>query len=232
MKKCFIDYRTSEKEIEKLKYLNLEIIKIPLNKNLYTAINGHPDIQLNIVTNNTLIVHKDFDISLLGNISKLNIITSINTLKEKYPNNIFLNAVTLKDFFIHNLKFTDKKLLDMVKEKTLINVKQGYTRCSCAIISENALITSDINIYNTLKKYPDLDVLGVPTGDILLPGLNYGFIGGCCGLVSQDILAFYGNLKYHSYGNDIKKFLFKHNVKPLYLSDERLIDRGSILTLL
>lgn len=232
MKKCFIDYRTSEKEIEKLKYLNLEIIKIPLNKNLYTAINGHPDIQLNILNNNTLIVSKDFDTSFLGDLSKLNIITSINTLKEKYPNNIFLNAVTLKDFFIHNLKFTDKKLLDMVKEKILIHVKQGYTKCSCAIVSEKALITSDINIYNTLKKYSDLDVLGVTAGDILLPGLNYGFIGGCCGLVSQDILAFYGNLKYHSYGNDIKEFLFKHNVKPLYLSDEKLIDRGSILTLI
>ncbi len=52
---------------------------------------------------------------------------------------------------IHNLKFTDDNLLSYEKHKILINVKQGYTKCSCLPVSKNALITSDVGIYNTLK---------------------------------------------------------------------------------
>ena len=30
-------------------------------------------------------------------------------------------------------------------------------------------------------------------------------------------MAFFGHLDYFKYGNEIKEFLFKHNVKPVYL---------------
>lgn len=231
MKKCFVDYRISPEEFEKLSKENIEIIKVSSSPKLYSAISGHPDIQINIINKNKIMVHKDFPLSSLPKNSDLEIVFANNALESTYPNNIFLNAVNLKDFFIHNLKFTDKNLLNEVSDKTLVNVKQGYTKCSCAVVSHNAIITSDVGIYNVLKKYP-IDVLGIPSGDILLPELNYGFIGGCCGLISPDTLAFFGNLKHHSYGKDIEKFLIKHHVKPLYLSEENLIDRGSILTLI
>ncbi|MPQ42639.1 DUF6873 family GME fold protein [Clostridium tarantellae] len=232
MKTCFVDYRINKKEEHILSSNNLKIIKVNKNPYLYDAINGHPDIQINILNNKNLIIAKN---SLLNktliNSKDLKIINSKSELKEKYPNNIFLNAVNLKNFFIHNLKYTDENLLNEVKEKTLINVKQGYTKCSCAIVNDNALMTSDIGIFNSLKPYP-IDILYIPTGDITLLGLDYGFIGGTCGLISKDSMAFFGNLKYHSFGNDVIKFLHKHNVKPIFLSNNKLIDRGSILTLL
>ena len=46
---AFIDYRTSNEEINSLKNLNIDVIKVPCNNNLYPAINGHVDIQLNIL---------------------------------------------------------------------------------------------------------------------------------------------------------------------------------------
>lgn len=235
MNKCFIDYRTSLEELENLSKENIEIIKIPQSKNVYEAINGHPDIQLNIISNDKIIVHEEFFDILKNNSSlmssNLNIIKAKESLKNTYPYDISLNAVNLKDFFIHNLKFTDKNLLDLTKDKTLINVKQGYTKCSCAVINDKAIITSDIGIYNELKKYP-IDVLGISARDISLPLLNYGFIGGTCGLISNDTIAFFGNLNLHSYGKDIEKFLIKHHVKPIFLSNKPLTDRGSILTLI
>lgn len=231
MNKCFIDYRTSKEELENLLKENLDVIKVLPSKNLYNAIDGHPDIQLNIISNNEIIVHDELYKILENTLdSKINIIKAKNHLKNTYPYDISLNAVNLKDFFIHNLKYTDKHLLDEVKNKNLINVKQGYTKCSCSVISDNAIITSDVGIYNELKKYP-IDVLGISAKDILLPHLNYGFIGGTCGLINENTIAFFGDYNLHPYGLDIKKFLIKHDVKPLFLSHKPLIDRGSILTL-
>ncbi len=227
----FVDYRLTEKQMHLLSNEGLNIIKIPKSNNLYDAISGHPDIQLNIINSKKIILAKNSNLSLeILNKHHIEFEYSSKELEEKYPKNIFLNAVNLKNFFIHNLKFTDKNLLKHVSDKELINIKQGYSKCSIAIVNNNALITSDLGIYNALKKYP-IDILLIPAGDIVLPGLSYGFIGGTCGLISEDKMAFFGNLKNHSYGNDIKNFLFKHNVEPIYLDEGKLIDRGSILTL-
>ena len=46
---CFVDYRTLIDEINSLKKLNYDVIKIPTDNNLYEAIDGHADIQLNIL---------------------------------------------------------------------------------------------------------------------------------------------------------------------------------------
>ena len=50
MRTCFVDYRISQLEEKKLKDLNLNIIKVPKHPKLYDAIDGHPDIQINIQT--------------------------------------------------------------------------------------------------------------------------------------------------------------------------------------
>jgi len=71
----------------------------------------------------------------------------------------------------------------------------------------------------------------LPPGDIELPGLNYGFIGGSCGLLDEKYLVFYGNLKNYKYGSEVLAFLDKYNITPIYLSDSNLIDRGSIFFL-
>ena len=66
---------------------------------------------------------------------------------------------------IHNLNFTDKKILDYCKDKKTINVKQGYTKCSILPVKEKAIITNDKGIYDTLKN-EDFDILLLPFGDI------------------------------------------------------------------
>ncbi|GFP76774.1 DUF6873 family GME fold protein [Clostridium fungisolvens] len=230
MNYCFVDYRILPEEEKNLRSLNVAIIKVPRCKNLYTAIDGHPDIQLNILDNNTVLVHKDITENFIEELKNtgLNPIFSHKCLSKKYPEDIILNAVNLKDTFIHNIKFTDKMLLKYIEHKRLINVTQGYTKCSCAVVSERAIITSDIKIHNELISN-GFDVLLLPPGHIDLPGLNYGFIGGTCGLLSEKELVFYGNLKNYKYGELVIDFLNKHQVKPIFLSDTPLVDRGSLL---
>ena len=231
---CFIDYRTTEKEKDLLNSLNLNIVEIPKCNDVYEAINGHVDIQLNILDKKSkkIIINRNIDENFKKKLSDLNItyIESEESLKSTYPNNIFLNALILEDYFIHNLAFSDKNLLKHQNDKTLINVKQGYTKCSCLPVNNKALITSDVGIHNTLSKY-GFDILLIPPGDIILKGLNYGFIGGSGGLINDETMAFFGNLKYYKYGHEVKAFLKKHNVKPIYLSDEKLHDRGSLFVI-
>jgi len=230
MDNIFVDYRISNEELFNLKKLDINIIKCPKCDLLYDAINGHPDILINLIDDKHIVVHKDIDKNFMEYLEILGykISLSNNSLGNKYPHNIILNALNFSDYFIHNLKHTDKNLRSAVKKSNIINVNQGYTKCSCAVLSENALITSDNSIYKALQG-TDIDVLLIPPGDILLPGLDYGFIGGCCGLIDKHKIAFFGDLNFYYYGSEVLSFLNKHDLEPIYLRHGKLIDRGSLM---
>jgi len=231
---CFIDYRTTDEEIKSLENQGFTCIKIPKCTSLYNAIDGHVDIQLAILDKckKEVIIHKNMDKNFKNLlISKgIKIHETACSLNSTYPNNIILNALILKNYFIHNLKFTDSELIKSQNFKKLVNVNQGYTKCSCLPLNEKAIITSDIGIYNTLSK-EGFDILLLPPGDIELPGLDYGFIGGTGGMISETTMAFFGSLDHYLYGESVKNFLSKYNITPLYLKNDKLTDRGSLLTL-
>jgi len=232
MSKVIVDYRIDNEEKSSLESLGYDVLICPPNSILYDAVCGHPDMLMHIIDHETIIVHKDMEKEFVHKLCSYgyNVIFSNFPLEASYPGDVALNAVNMPNIFIHNLKHTDKILLEAVNSKKLITVKQGYTKCSTAIVSENAVMTSDSGIGNAFKK-EGFDVLLLPPGDIVLPGLNYGFIGGCCGLLKEGQLAFYGDLNYYTYKNEVLDFLNKHKVKPVFLRKGKLVDRGSILTL-
>ncbi|BCZ47035.1 hypothetical protein psyc5s11_31020 [Clostridium gelidum] len=232
---CFVDYRVTKEELLNLSILNVNPILVPKCNKVYEAINGHPDIQLNILKNKShsqIIVQKDISKCFKEILKSNNIhyIISKNSLSNTYPCDIILNSLILENYFIHNLKYSDEELLKSQNSKVHVNVSQGYTKCSILPVRDNALITSDKGIFESLKEY-DFDILLLPPGDILLPSLNYGFIGGVGGMISNNKMAFFGDLDSYKWGSEIKKFLFKHDVLPIALRKGKLIDRGSLLTL-
>ena len=232
---AFVDYRITDEEISNLSKLNLEVIKIPQCQKLYDAIDGHPDIQMNILKNNTsndLIIHKDISQDFRNILEEkcIKYIVSQKSLETSYPYDIILNALILKDYFVHTLAYTDENLFNSQKSKINVNVPQGYTKCSVLPINEKALITNDKGIYKILNKY-DFDILLLPPGDILLPPLDYGFIGGTAGMISPDKIAFFGELDHYKYGTEVKSFLAKYGVTPIYLKKGKLVDRGSLFVL-
>ncbi|AGK97917.1 DUF6873 family GME fold protein [Clostridium pasteurianum] len=229
MKNVLVDFRISETEKENLYKNGFEPIIVPPSKSLYNAICGHPDMLLHIIDKKNIVVHNTMEMSFIYILKNLNynVIKSHNSLKETYPYDIFLNAISTNDIFLHNLKYTDKNLISMVKGKKLLNVKQGYSKCSTALINDSAAITSDIKIHDILTSN-GVKVLLVPPGNIELPGLNYGFIGGTCGIVEDGSIAFFGNLDNYLYGDMVFKFLIQQDVKPIFLSKGNLIDRGTL----
>ena len=232
MKVAIVDFRISKEEIKSLEVLNMKVIKCPHYGGVYEAISGHPDIQINILSKSDIMVHPKINENFIKELSDLgyNIHFSSKDIGFNYPQNIILNAINEEKFFLHNLTHTDKNLLNYITDKKLLNVSQGYTKCSTAIISKEAFLTNDIKIKESLESL-GADVLLLPHGDIELLPLNYGFIGGACGLIDKNTLAFFGSLDKYIHGDNVKTFLKRHNVTPLYLKQSGLIDRGSLFIL-
>lgn len=228
---CFVDYRVSEEELNNISSLGLNPIIVPKCTRVYDAINGHVDIQLSIPNKRKqeVIVHKDMPCEFLSTLSKNNIhyIFSQNNINYNYPENIILNGLVLENYFIHNLKYTDEILIKSQQNKKVINVKQGYTKCSVLPIKEKVLITSDHGIYKALIK-ENFNVLLLPFGDILLPNLEYGFIGGVGGMISKNKLALFGDLSNYKYGRILSEFLFNNEIDVISLKKGKLVDRGSL----
>lgn len=209
---------------------------------VYHAISTHADIHLCRmgVWENTCI--------FTGNTGKL---------QTDYPGNIIYNAVCTGKYFIHNLKYTDPGLLQAVRKwhrqyyphetLQLIDVPQGYTRCCCLPVDDTSFITSDMGIAKALASY-DTDVLLIERGHILLPGFDYGFIGGCggnllipqaadqrtvdkrtAGAKSVRTVVFNGNLEAHPDHEKIAAFVHDRNIDLIYFKDYPLTDIGSIL---
>jgi hypothetical protein len=229
MNTAIIDCRTSEEELYSLKKLNFSPLLCPISQDLYPAVSGHPDMQICIINKHNIVVNNSIEINFTNRLSKLNKIIhrTAKSLNSKYPQDIILNALILGDIFVHRLDSTDLKLLELTKEMKKINVNQGYTKCSAAIVNDKAIITSDKSIIESLKD-SDIDILYVPPGDIELPGLDYGFIGGTCGLLNEKSMAFFGDLNFYNHGKDVIDFLKKHGVTPVYLKNGKLTDRGTL----
>jgi len=230
-KNLIIDFRIDKGEKEYLITLGYNLLICPPSNLIYDAVCGHPDMLMHICGNN-IVVHKDMHDEFILELASYNynVYKSKLSLKAEYPYDVSLNALSLGNLFVHSINFTDTSLLSFLKYKKLINVKQGYTKCSTCIVNDHAIITSDVSIANTLAPLK-IDVLLLPPGDILLPGLSYGFIGGTTGLIEDNVLAFYGHLDYYLYGKEVLGFLKKHRVEPVFLRNGKLIDRGSVLRL-
>ena len=191
----------------------------------------HPDMQVNYLGSGKIVCADNCGMKeRLKNIGLTVIEHQFgNTNEIAYPSNIALNCMILGEYVVGKLSGTSQIIKNWCEEHgyKFINVKQGYTKCSVAIVDESSVITADESIYNAL--YNKIDVLKIRPGYIQLPGCNYGFIGGCCGLIDKNVLAFSGDIKKHPDANKIIDFLKARNIEYVNLTDNELLDVGSII---
>jgi hypothetical protein len=218
-----------------LKLKNIQILKSIKCNNTYESISYHPDICVFNLGNGKIIVepsiYEEYKIKLEE--YGFEVIKGKSEVKEKYPYNIQYNVAIVGDYAIHNFNYTDPYVLDYIEENNLkkINVKQGYAKCSICIVDEKSIITSDEGIYNALKN-TEIDCLLIQKGHIKLEDMDYGFIGGCSGLISENKIAFCGDISKHPDYEVIKSFICKKNKEIIILSKEELLDLGSIIPLM
>lgn len=108
----------------------------------------------------------------------------------------------------------------------VINIKQGYSNCSICQVDENSIITYDEGIAKILKK-TGINVLKIDKGHIELFDFNYGFIGGASANF-LDKIVFFGSIKKHPDYERIRYFIEEKGKKIVELSNNKLIDYGSM----
>ncbi|EFI42224.1 MULTISPECIES: DUF6873 family GME fold protein [Peptoniphilus] len=227
MTRLVVDKNINSKLKNKLLKMGYELIYTTENKKLLDGINCHPDMLLRPLENRDIICDKENIDYYKKYFEGYNLIETEKILDKKYPLDVALNFVTYNGYFIHNLSYTDKKVINYYKDRNykFINVRQGYTKCNI-LIGKNSLITSDDNIYNKLKEI--FNILLIEHGQIVLRGFNYGFIGGASGFLDNKIM-FTGDFKNHSSYKKMIEFLERNNEEYVILTDEPIEDYGSIL---
>ena len=130
-------------------------------------------------------------------------------------------------------KRQDAGLLNAAKascgdELQLIDVRQGYTKCSTIIVDENSIITYDKGIAKPCEA-AGMNVLLVKPGFVKLRGADTGFIGGASGRVDGEIV-FNGDLSVHPNFREITAFIEERGLGCKWFGSYELEDIGSIIT--
>ena len=222
---------TNNKElVKRVEELGVKVLPSENLSKLLIFEKYHTDLQFLHYNKDTVFVLKECT-SLKENLKKYfpNVIEISKNIDKDYPNNVMLSCVVLNDKLICNSKTIADEVLQMAIKDNLkiINVNQGYTKCSTCIVSENAIITSDKSIYKSCRN--EMDVLLIRQGYIELSGTDYGFIGGSSFKYNRNTLVFTGNIKLHPDYESIKSFAQNHNVELISLTENTMIDIGSII---
>lgn len=220
---------------EKFKYMGIKVIKTRPYPNIQKAISFHPDIFLTHVGGNKIVYAPKTDGACLAELDKcgFDLVKGETELQRDYPSDIAYNVAVVGSFYFHNLKYTDPVLRSELEKKGLqpVNVAQGYTKCSISVVDENTIITEDKGIARAAES-KGIRVLLLQAGqNIALPGIGQGFTGGSSGMLDKSLWAVAGNAgKLVSY-QIIEEFLNRKGIGILSLSEEQVLDVGSILPL-
>lgn len=214
--------------------INLGVIPlyVPLNGNVDHRLAGHADLSvLHLGGSEIALASYLKESSFAKNLAEkgLKIYFSDTFQEEKYPFDAVLNMCICSDKLIFNPKTAEKSIVDYLTIERGYNnipVKQGYSKCSVCIVSQNAIITADEGIHKRAT-VAGIDSLKIQPGYIELEGFDYGFIGGASFKINNNLLAFTGHLDKHPDKNKILEFLSLHNIDAVYITDKSIFDIGS-----
>lgn len=216
-----------------LKSYNIDILDFGINPSLDKNVAFHSDLSFLTDGKDTLFIANEMIQykSVLKNYFE-NIIVIPEKLGKKYPADVALNCVVIGNSLICNVDTVSSVVLEYFKENQfrIIDVRQGYTKCSVIPVADNAIITDDPSVASVGKEN-GFDVLFISKGSVNLAGYGYGFIGGASGIISDDVIAFCGDINSHKDSAQILGFLKKYNITALSLDNRQLYDIGSIIPL-
>ncbi len=226
--KIIIDSRMRNEEKEYLKKYG-ELIEIECQDCVYDEISAHPDIFFCKINDQI------FQAPNLKLEKQLKTQKGSSSVGKQYPDDVKYNICQIGKKIIHNFKYTDSLVNDYINSIGLekINIKQGYTKCSIAVTSENSCITSDEGIYKTLQK-ENIDVLLLRDEIIHLQDKNKnitnmnGFIGGSSCIIDNKFILFGDSDKLNS-KSKLVDFLNKQKLELIDFKNLEIIDYGGVI---
>ena len=232
MKNVVLDFRASQECVDALLDLKFNVIKTPKLKNVYEQICGHADIMLHCLEDGIAVAEKSVYTYFKDRLENCILIEGSSRVGSEYPKDIAYNAARVGKCVFCNEKNTDAGILKYYREHDyhIVDVKQGYAKCSVCKVTKRAIITSDKGICHEAEKY-GIDVLLIMERKILLPRFEYGFIGGATGLLDEKTLAICGDIEYLDNCDKILGFCEKYGVDVLSLCKGQPLDVGTILVI-
>lgn len=227
-----VDPRTPENIVKKIEEMGITCLKAAILEEVHPALVGHADMQLAHTGGNTFVCeprllpyYRDLFRGM-----KIRLLAGESVAARNYPADVAYNVVSVGAYAFHLPQATDAVVRREIERRgaTWNAVKQGYSKCSVCVVSENALITGDVGIARKARAC-GLEVLQIDTEQIRLPGLDMGFIGGASGKLKRDLLAFTGDIRRLECGEAIERFCGAQGVRTICLSEGEVLDIGSII---
>ncbi len=210
-----------------LEALGLLVLELRPHRCLPKPEQCHADLQFSKISWNKVVFAPGTDSLVLAKLSQLGVELQEGyaALQEKYPHNVAYNTLFAGRIFFHNTNYTDKRTLEAFRQEKIssVFVRQGYAGCSGLSVSVpggEALLTADRGLWKGAR------LIGMPCffypqgNDIVLPGYDHGFLGGCGGWDPERGLLMTGYLDWP----DLP-------IPVISLTNAPLLDVGGILTL-
>jgi len=231
MKLVIADKKIQNSASESLEKL-AEVLWFETEGICYNAISGHADVFF-CKFEDVLVVAPncpDYALAFLDK-HKVNYVLGYEKVGAKFPETVKYNALINSEYLIHNLKYTDRKILELAEEKKLklINIKQSYTRCTSLFLNKHKLLTSDELFYNKMTGL-GFNVLLIKSKKIKLEGFEFGFIGGCAG-VSDGKIVFTSSISKLEESCEIRQFCESSGIEIIELTCEVMTDIGGLIFL-
>lgn len=204
-------------------------VRLPSSRFYPLPVGTHPDTLIGKIGETLFVCDKEDDVKKALRDANVPFLPSDHTSGEKYPHDCGLNFLTLKGKMIGKLDILSESAKLFAKENgyELINIKQGYAKCSCAVIG-NTVVTADRKAAKILRN-SGIDVLEITPGGVELPPYEYGFIGGACGQVDDKTIMFFGDIGTHPDGEKISALCKKSGVNIIGF-DGKLQDLGGFIS--
>lgn len=218
-----------EQLVYEMKNYGLDVLTSDTVKAFHKPEQKHADMQILPICDRIFILQECINLS--KKLSNKNLYFCNQKADKLYPYNILLNCLYFGGKLYGKINYIDSAVIEYCQLQgiELINVNQGYTRCSTLAVSENSAITADTSIAKALR-HNGADVLQISPGNIVLEGFDYGFIGGCSGHISNNTIAFFGNIQAHPDYYSIKEFILNHNKQiHIFCKDLSLTDIGGVV---
>jgi len=223
-----IDPCVSEACERRLASFGALVKRLPVCADLDRPVAGHPDLLAAKLPNGKLLLtgrYYEANRCFFDDLG-LPLTLTEESMSPVYPCDVLFDALPVGDTLYGRKGAVSQTLLRQYDR--FVPVKQGYARCSVAMLSDQAAVTADKGLAEALLR-DGVEVLTIRPGHIVLPGYEYGFIGGAGGRLSSGTYVFFGNLATHPDGEAIRCFAERHKISAVSLSDEPICDHGGIL---
>lgn len=218
--KLIVDKRYTDiaKKYWGMKY---EVIPSFCCEKIQVPVSAHPDMTLTQIDDIFVCSPDSFGYyrEVLGNC----VISGNTQLSSHYPYDIAYNVLIYKNFAFGKTDYIDQVVKNELRKRKikLINVSQGYAKCS-SCVCDSGIITADESIIKCCREN-NIEALKITPGFVELAGYDYGFIGGASGII-DGVLTFFGDVTLHPDYLEICEFC-----DFLFIPDFPLTDIGTIL---